>query len=119
VLGIQVGDGYESVAKLWLCNKKYGVCNVFTSALCWSLWKLRNSLCFLEESWTSMRALWRRMVPMIRSLRVLIPLRMAGGFDRALASLENAVWAREQVQWRPTLDDQDDAGRMFVEDAGR
>jgi hypothetical protein len=40
VLGVQVGSDYESIAKMWLCNKKFGICNVFTSAVCWSLWKL-------------------------------------------------------------------------------
>jgi hypothetical protein len=34
VLGVQVGSSYESIAKLWFCNKKYGICNVFTSAVC-------------------------------------------------------------------------------------
>jgi hypothetical protein len=32
----------------WLCNKKYGVVNMLSSAVCcWGLWKLKkNSLCF-------------------------------------------------------------------------
>jgi hypothetical protein len=41
VLGVQVGANYESMTKLWLCNKKYAICNVFNSAVCWSLRKLR------------------------------------------------------------------------------
>jgi hypothetical protein len=40
VFGVKVGADYESIAKLWLCNKKFGICNMFTSA------KLRNYLCF-------------------------------------------------------------------------
>jgi hypothetical protein len=34
VLGVQVESDYESIAKMWLCNKKIGICNVFTSAVC-------------------------------------------------------------------------------------
>jgi hypothetical protein len=46
VIGFVIGSDYLSTAKLWLCNKKFGVINVLTSAVCWGLWKLRNSLCF-------------------------------------------------------------------------
>jgi hypothetical protein len=27
------------MAKHWLCNKKFGTVNVFSSALCWGLWE--------------------------------------------------------------------------------
>jgi hypothetical protein len=118
VLGVQVGYNFESVAKLWLCNKKFGMCNVFTSAVCWSIWKLRNSLCFQGESWSSMKTLWRRVVPMIRSWRVLTPLKLADGFDSSLTSLEAAVWAPEKIQWRPLLADAGGGLSWFPADDG-
>jgi hypothetical protein len=37
VFGIETGRDYYSIAKMWLCNKKIGVCNMFTSATCWGL----------------------------------------------------------------------------------
>jgi hypothetical protein len=46
IIGVRTGDYYESVAKMWLCNKKFGVINMVTSAVCWSIWKLRNYICF-------------------------------------------------------------------------
>jgi hypothetical protein len=39
-------SSYEQMAKCWLCNKKFGVTNMITLAVCWGLWKLRNALCF-------------------------------------------------------------------------
>jgi hypothetical protein len=45
-IGMQIGESYESIAKLLLCNKKFGITNMVTSVVCWSLWKLRNSICF-------------------------------------------------------------------------
>jgi hypothetical protein len=36
ILGTGMGRDYESVARLWLCNKRYGVANIFSSAFCWS-----------------------------------------------------------------------------------
>jgi hypothetical protein len=32
-IGVQVGSDFESIAKLWLCNKKFGVVNIVTSAV--------------------------------------------------------------------------------------
>jgi hypothetical protein len=37
VVGFQMGANYESMAKCWLCNKKYVVINMLSSAVCWSL----------------------------------------------------------------------------------
>jgi hypothetical protein len=33
VLGLEVGNNFESIAKLWLCNKKFGIANIFASAV--------------------------------------------------------------------------------------
>jgi hypothetical protein len=43
---METGADYESVVKMWLCNKKCGAANMVTSAVCWSLWKLRNAMIF-------------------------------------------------------------------------
>jgi hypothetical protein len=32
-IGVRVGSDFESMAKLWLCNKKFGVVNVVSSAV--------------------------------------------------------------------------------------
>jgi hypothetical protein len=37
VAGFELGSNYESIAKLWLCNKKFGVINIVSSAVCWSI----------------------------------------------------------------------------------
>jgi hypothetical protein len=34
VRGTGMGRDYESVARLWLCNKRYGVANILSWALC-------------------------------------------------------------------------------------
>jgi hypothetical protein len=46
VLDVNIGSDYESIAKLWVANKKHLVTNVFSSAVLWTLWKLRNEICF-------------------------------------------------------------------------
>jgi hypothetical protein len=42
----------ESVAKLWISNKRNVVVNVVTYALMWSTWKLRNDLHFGRGCWS-------------------------------------------------------------------
>jgi hypothetical protein len=34
LVGFPIGQNYEFVAKCWLCNKRFGVVNILTSAVC-------------------------------------------------------------------------------------
>lgn len=52
VLGLEIGGNYESVAKFWIANKKHLITNVVSSAVIWSIWKLRNEICFQGVVWT-------------------------------------------------------------------
>ena len=54
IIGLSVGTDFESVASLWLSEKKYKAVNVFTTAVLWTLWKVRNELCFQGLIWTGM-----------------------------------------------------------------
>jgi hypothetical protein len=55
MLGLSVGQNFESIAKLWLSDKKYKLVNVCTSAALWALWKTMNDILFKVVSWTGMR----------------------------------------------------------------
>jgi hypothetical protein len=37
ILNVQLGQDFESVAKLWLQNKKYKEVNMCTAALLWTI----------------------------------------------------------------------------------
>jgi hypothetical protein len=37
VVGFSIGSDYESIAKCWLCNKKFDIINMVSSAQCWGL----------------------------------------------------------------------------------
>jgi hypothetical protein len=41
-----IGQNFESIAKLWLSEKKYKLVNIFTSAVLWTQWKVRNDMLF-------------------------------------------------------------------------
>jgi hypothetical protein len=42
--------------------------------------------------------LWKRVLPMLRSCRILVPLRLAIGFNTAISSLEKVAWSPEQIE---------------------
>jgi hypothetical protein len=39
MLGFRVGVDFESIAKLWLMDKKCKFINIFTAMILWCLWK--------------------------------------------------------------------------------
>jgi hypothetical protein len=96
--GCRVGADYESIEKLWLYNKKFGNVNMVIAAVCWSVWKLRNTT--HGGVWVNKEMLWWRVLTMLRCWRVLV--RMVG-FDAILAFLERLVVAPEQIPWTLTI----------------
>jgi hypothetical protein len=44
--GKVIGFDFESVASLWLSAKKFKTLNICTTTVMWSIWKIRNSMCF-------------------------------------------------------------------------
>jgi hypothetical protein len=96
IFSFDVGSCYESMAKCWLCNKKFGIVNMFSSVVCWSIWKFRNSFCFQGVPWRSMKQVWCLELPMLRCCRILLPLQSMDGFEAALTKLKKRWWRR----WR-------------------
>jgi hypothetical protein len=41
-----VGNDFESVPKHWLSEKKFRTVSVCTTSVFWTLWKMRNDMCF-------------------------------------------------------------------------
>jgi hypothetical protein len=97
VFGFSIGFTFESMARCWLCNKRYGIVNIFAAAVCWGLWKLRNCECFQGECWLGMKSLRHVVLPMMRCWRILVLVKMIDGFDDAFSLLDIQVWRPEQI----------------------
>jgi hypothetical protein len=100
VFGIETGRDYDSIAKMWLCNKKnWSLQYVYFSYLLGPL-EIEKFTLLPGVAWTGMQALWQMVLPMLRSWRVLVQLKGLDGFDRALAALEKMAYAPEPLPWR-------------------
>lgn len=78
---------YENAASRWLCNKKFGVVNIFSSAFIWDLWKVRNNFVFQGAVWRDMSCIWNKILPMVKQWRVLCPELQCQVFDEKISKL--------------------------------
>jgi hypothetical protein len=54
IFNIPIGSDFLYVVRWWISNDKNGVLNIFSSAVLWSLWTLRNEFCFQGRAWSSL-----------------------------------------------------------------
>jgi uncharacterized membrane protein (UPF0182 family) len=87
-LKVDIGPNYESVAGKWLCNKRFGVVNMFAAAAMWSSWKLRNFFVFQFGSWVGISMMWNRFIPMVTQWIVLCPDQRKEEYREILRSLQ-------------------------------
>ena len=100
ILGIQVGGDIVSIGQLWLSDKKNSVINMITSAVLWSIWKLRNELCFQRSGWKSMEVLFYKILGLLQNWTVLCPVNKRERLD---GFLENLKTVARRVTWLPDI----------------
>lgn len=88
-LEMNCGSSYESVASLWLSNKKHTmIVNVVTSAALWGLWKLRNFLCFQNGMWKYIASVLWMIVGLIQNWKILCPAERVQELELRLEKLK-------------------------------
>ncbi|RLN36127.1 hypothetical protein C2845_PM03G35150 [Panicum miliaceum] len=78
LLGLEIGSDFESVGSKWLCNKKFLVHNMISSAALWSIWKLRNNIHFQNSRWRDLGSLLLRITRTIQNWIILSPGQFEG-----------------------------------------
>jgi hypothetical protein len=69
--GLSLGVDFESIAKLWLSDKRYKCANIITTAALWSLWKTRNNICFQGVCWQGMSKVLGQCARLLKNWKVL------------------------------------------------
>ena len=54
-VGTIVGIDLAVIGQFWLSEKRHGILNIVTSAVFWSIWKLRNEILFQNAGWRTTR----------------------------------------------------------------
>jgi hypothetical protein len=99
ITNVDLGSDFESVAKLWIIQKRLGVTNVCTASAFWSLWKLRNNLCVQGIGWTGMDKLLRRCARMMREWKMLNKVEDAQKLEVWASELEPRSFLPPRLGW--------------------
>jgi hypothetical protein len=71
IFQVHLGDSLDSVGRFWLSNKQNGVLNMVSSAAFWSVWKLRNDICFQRTKWKGMDILLHKVASLVQNWIIL------------------------------------------------
>ena len=100
VIGVNIGSDYESVAKLWVANKKHVVTNVISSAVLWSLWKLRNEICFQGVFWLGTKMVLIRIAKMLRGWFSMFKREIGVLLESRIVRMEELSRRPTQIDWK-------------------
>ena len=98
ILGCRVGENMVDVGKFWLSNKRHCLLNMITSATIWSIWKLRNDLCFQRLGWKSMEMLLFRIAGLLQNWTVLCPPDKRMELEDIISNIKTASG---EILWLP------------------
>jgi hypothetical protein len=87
-LGIEIGNGFETIGRLWLSNKRFLVHNMLSSVSLWSLWKLRNDLRFQNASWRSVETLLVRIAMTVQNWIIVCPAELKNKLSGSIGELK-------------------------------
>jgi len=98
ILNVNLGGSLDEIGKYWLSNKKHCVTNITSSAAMWSIWKLRNNLCFQRSGWRSLEILYQMVIGMMQNWLILCPAEHQDRLKGAIAELKCQV---KMSRWLP------------------
>lgn len=100
---LPIGADMINIGQFWLSSKKYGLLNMVSSAVIWSLWKLRNDLCFQRVGWKSMDVLLFKIHGLLQNWKILCPVEKEI-LDGYLKDIKSTA---RQVSWLPFVNKAD------------
>ena len=80
---------FESIARMWLCDKKFKSHNAIHAVALWILWNTRNDMCFNRSPWPGFQCMWRRMASLLSQWKVLFCEDTRGAVESAISGLEH------------------------------
>jgi hypothetical protein len=91
---------FESVRSMWIKGKKYKAYNILTSAVIWSIWKLRNKFCFQCAVWSRVEVVLLRVTRHLRNWALLKKTEETVQLEAWAKELEERGARHLRQQWR-------------------
>jgi len=85
---------------LWVANKKHVVTNVISSAVLWSLWKLRNEICFQGVCWLGTKMVLIRIAKMLRGWLSMFKREVGVLLESRIVRMEELSRRPAQIEWK-------------------
>jgi hypothetical protein len=73
ISGVRVENDIFDVSRLWNCEKSHVISNILHADALWSVWKIRNYLCFNRLPWSGMQVLFHRISLHLARWQLLCP----------------------------------------------
>ena len=99
-LNVNIGKDFESVAALWLANKKHLITNIVSFAVLWVLWKLRNLLCFQGVSRNGLKKVMSMTGRMLRGWLPMFKPIVQEKVEFIIQQVEHEASLAPQISWR-------------------
>lgn len=96
LLNLKIGEDFESVASLWIANKKH----IISSVILWVLWKLRNSVCFQGVLWSGMKNVFAIIGRMLRRWLAMFKLDVQEKVEMIIQQVEFEASSAPLIRWR-------------------
>ena len=88
-----------SVSRWWISDKNHKFLNIIHTAALWSLWRMRNDICFNRTVSSGMQVLYVRVAYTLAKWRLLCPEGAKGELDAAVRNLDALARAPPMLMW--------------------
>jgi hypothetical protein len=82
-----IGGDFENIGTRWLCNKKFLLINMISSATLWTLWKIKNNMCFQNVQWRNMKEIVGKIIGLLH-WTIPCPMNKTEDLKTFIANLE-------------------------------
>ena len=88
VVGVELGQNFESVARFWVANKRHKVTNIVSTATLWSIWNFRNEICFQGRKWMGLKDVLLKIARMLKRWRPMMQQELGEKIEGVINQLE-------------------------------
>jgi hypothetical protein len=97
--GVKLQVNLLLVSSMWICEKTQQIPNIVHAAVLWSIWKIRNDLCFNGSRWSSMQVVFLKVGYTLARWKILCPEGKKSELERTMEALELLARQAPQLMW--------------------